>query len=136
MSKVWEHADLAGGDLLVLLAISDFCNDSGTAWPSIETLAKKSRLSVRQVHYVIQRLESRKYLEIGRNEGPNGVNTYHVIISGGATIAGEGVQSLQGGGAVDCRGGGCSPLHPEPSLNRQYTLKSVGVDSNHLLWKR
>jgi hypothetical protein len=44
LSRVWKHSKARFGDRLVLLAIADFANDAGEAWPSVETLAKKSRL--------------------------------------------------------------------------------------------
>lgn len=118
MSKVWELSELSGGDLLVLLAIADFANDKGIAWPSVETLSKKARLSERQTQYVVQRLEKLKFLEIGDNEGPKGVNTYRVMPEGANSSPG-GVQLLHPGGAAHCTGG-VQPTAPrtviEPSV--------------------
>ena len=49
MSKVWEHSAMKGSALLLLLAIADFADDDGAAFPGTETLAAKIRMSERQV---------------------------------------------------------------------------------------
>jgi hypothetical protein len=49
MSRLWTESPHKGSELLLLLAIADNANDDGVAWPSQETLAAKTRLSVRQV---------------------------------------------------------------------------------------
>jgi len=44
MSDVWADAAITNqSELLVLLAIADYANDEGEAWPSIESIATKSR---------------------------------------------------------------------------------------------
>ena len=45
MSKVWALDNLEPAEKLVLLAVADFADDNGAAWPSIPTLARKSSLS-------------------------------------------------------------------------------------------
>jgi len=49
MTKVWEHSRMKGSALLLLLAISDFADDEGIAFPGTYTLSKKIRMSERQV---------------------------------------------------------------------------------------
>jgi Helix-turn-helix domain len=49
MSRLWTDSPHKGSELLLLLAVADNANDDGVAWPSQETLAAKTRLSVRQV---------------------------------------------------------------------------------------
>jgi hypothetical protein len=69
-------------DQLVLLAIADRCNDDGLeAWPSIETLAKKTRLSERGVWGALQRLRLAGVLRILGGRGRNRSNRYEVIMS-------------------------------------------------------
>lgn len=46
---VWECSGASGSDLLVLLALADFCDDAGEAFPRIDTLCAKTRLSRRAV---------------------------------------------------------------------------------------
>ncbi|WP_084401213.1 MULTISPECIES: helix-turn-helix domain-containing protein [Lentzea] len=59
VTLAWEYAPVAGNELLLLLAIADQANDLGTdAWPSIDTLARKTRLNKRTVQRLLQRLSS------------------------------------------------------------------------------
>lgn len=54
MSAVWEQSQHKGSELLLLLAIADFACDLGVAWPSITTLATKTRMSYRQTVRLLQ----------------------------------------------------------------------------------
>jgi len=56
MTRVWEHAEYKESTLLVLLALADYASDSGICWPSQPEIAKKARLSDRQVRNVINQL--------------------------------------------------------------------------------
>ena len=64
MTNVWSHSTQKGGCLLLLLALADFSNDEGLCWPSVSTLAHKSRLSRRSVQGHIQALVDAGELEI------------------------------------------------------------------------
>jgi len=69
-------------DQLVLLAIADRCNDDGLeAWPSIETLSKKTRLSERGVWGALQRLRRAGVLKIQGGKGRNRSNRYQIILA-------------------------------------------------------
>ena len=59
-----DHAQL-----LVLLAIANHANDEGYCWPSVETLAAKTRYTERHVVRVIQALEHDGWLQINRQRG-------------------------------------------------------------------
>ncbi|WP_461119562.1 helix-turn-helix domain-containing protein [Saccharothrix stipae] len=60
MTWVWEHAEVAGTDLLLLLAIADAADDQGrNAWPSVADLARKTRLDERTVQRRLKRLHGR-----------------------------------------------------------------------------
>ncbi len=78
MSHVWKHSQAKGGDLLVLLAIADFADDSGTAYPSIATLGLKARLDGRNVQRSIRRLITTGELTLSERQGPHGTNLYMV----------------------------------------------------------
>lgn len=69
ISYVWDQTDYREGELLTALALADFANDEGECFPFIETIAKKARLSVRQVQRNIQHFESDGFLEITRHQG-------------------------------------------------------------------
>jgi len=80
MNRVWEHSDVGGSELLVLLAIADYAHDDGGgAWPSSKTLARKTKLSQRQVQRIIQGLEECGEIGIERRTGPRGTNMYTVL---------------------------------------------------------
>src|SRR3954451_15383342 len=81
MHAVWEGAPYRGGDLLVLLALADQANSDGYCWPSVASLATKTRMSERNVQKVIRRLQSDGAIEIhdgGFVSGKNRANTYLV----------------------------------------------------------
>lgn len=69
MSLVWEHAPYTAGSLLVLLALADWANDDGIAWPSMERLAKKARIDRRSAQRIVRQLEKDGTLEIERGGG-------------------------------------------------------------------
>ena len=79
MTRVWAGSRAKGSDLLVLLAIADYARDDGTgAWPSIERLAAKARLSERNIRYIVRRLAAFGELSITPKAGPYGANLYRV----------------------------------------------------------
>ncbi len=82
MQQVWEHSKQTEGALLVLLSIADFADDDGMAYPAIPRLAKKARLTDRQVQRVLRRIEDAGELTITRGIGRGQSNIYHVILSG------------------------------------------------------
>lgn len=79
MSWVWEHSEAEGSDRLVLLAIADQAGDAGGhAWPSVQTIAGKARVSVRTAQRSIKSLVALGELSVDVNAGRNGVNVYRV----------------------------------------------------------
>ncbi len=56
-SAVWEQSRQSGGVLLILLALADHADDYGYCYPSIPRLAKKGRMSVRNVQVILEQLE-------------------------------------------------------------------------------
>lgn len=138
MTQVWKHADASGGELLVLLALADYSNeDRGCAWPSVRTLAKKSRLGIRQTQYAIRNLEAKGLIRIEAGAGPRGVNLYTVYPEGGALecrgAETAGCTQVQGRGAPHCIQTVIEPLVPtstkfqKPSLDqvREYGTKEL-----------
>jgi len=119
LNSVWNFSQAKKGDLLVLLAIADFANDAGEAWPSVSTIAAKSRLQVRQTQYALQHLAKLGELRIAKNKGPRGCHKYTVLT--GAENAG--VQKMRdaennAGGAFSNTKGVHSTA-PEPSENHK-----------------
>lgn len=77
MTWIWDNADAKGSELLLLLALADFAADDGYCWPTISTLAEKTRLSERQVFRLLQKLEDAGELTVirGRRNNRYIVNT-------------------------------------------------------------
>jgi helix-turn-helix protein len=80
MSQVWKHSKQEGGALLVLLALADFANDEGICYPAQHTLAKKSRLSARQVRRVLSDLIASGELSIVRAGRGRGLKTIYRVL--------------------------------------------------------
>lgn len=117
---VWEYSKAKGSELLVLLAIADNANgETGIAWPSVGYIAKKTRLSERQVIRQIARLEEIGELSVKRNAGVNGVNHYRVTISKeeGVTSCQPVTHDTQRGDAHDTPR--VTPTSPKPLENHQ-----------------
>lgn len=77
---VWEGSRARGGQLLVLLALADCADDSGIAWPSPATLARRTRLRARQVRRCLRALERLGELEIRpAHHGRRRLRVYRVM---------------------------------------------------------
>lgn len=58
ISWVLRHSESKLGDRLVAIVLADHAREDGTsAWPSVETIAHQSRLSVRQARRCLRNLE-------------------------------------------------------------------------------
>lgn len=152
MAWVWDHADVKGTELLLLLAIADQANDQGEAWPSIRTLTKKIRgESTRNTQIVARKLEEAGQLLIDPPRRGRRTNTFTIPVTevlqakantrvaelqrvkALAGVEGEspcrgGVKALAGvKGEENCRGG-VNQDSPEPSFNHQSFEPSVNHD--------
>jgi hypothetical protein len=96
MAWVFDHASTDDPtDQLVLLAIADRCDDEGlSAYPSIGTLARKTRLVGRTVTRVIKRLRIRGVLRVDLGKGRRGTNVYSVIMTPGQKVTPDGESPL------------------------------------------
>lgn len=85
MARVWEGSQHSGSELLMLLAIADFADDDGRAYPSISRLARKCRVSSRYAIALLDALSQSGELEIKRNAGPVGqggrTNLYRIALN-------------------------------------------------------
>ena len=80
-NAVWKRSRQKSGPLLVLLALADYTNSEGIAWPAISTLARKVRMSKRNVQRCVRALEKAGELEIRPNQGRRGSNVYRILLS-------------------------------------------------------
>jgi hypothetical protein len=70
MDKVWDRYPEGGGELNLALKLADYADDDGThIFPSIETMATKTRQSERAVQYQIGRMIKRGWLILVANQG-------------------------------------------------------------------
>lgn len=79
----WRFSKAKGGGLLVLLAIADFANDAGVAYPSIPTLARKARLTPRNTQRAIRHLVASGELVIEEGKGPHRTHLYRIVLAEG-----------------------------------------------------
>ncbi len=100
-ADIWKHSKQKGSALLIMLAIGDFSDDEGMAFPSVKTLASKTKLSERGVQYLLKQLEKSGELSIEHGAGPKRCSLFRVQILQGANIAP--VQTFQG--EAHCTGG-------------------------------
>jgi hypothetical protein len=91
---------------LLMIAIADFANDAGEAYPSIDTLASRAECSRRSVQEHLVLLEKSGELAIAANAGPRGTNLYRILFrkNDAPAPSTQGVQELHGG-VRDLRGG-------------------------------
>jgi uncharacterized phage protein (TIGR02220 family) len=119
ISWVWQNSKQKGGALLLELAIADFADDQGRAWPAIATLAVKARMTPRNVNLVIEKKLKPAGLIIKQNAGPHQTNLFQLPIHGGEKISA--LKDFQDEARF------LEPLKPasaNPSLNRHNKNKS------------
>jgi hypothetical protein len=77
----------------MLLAIADFADDDGSAYPSVPTLAAKCRMKPRNANYILAALQESGELQVRQNEGPKGTNRYRIVLE---SLGAKGVQPIAG----------------------------------------
>jgi hypothetical protein len=80
MTRVWESSKHTGTELLMLLAIADFADDHGNAYPAVGTLAAKCRTTPRHANRILCALRESGELEVRMNAGPRGTNLYRLTM--------------------------------------------------------
>lgn len=126
MAAVWERSQHSGTNLLMLLAIADFADDDGMAFPSVGKLATKCRMSKRNAQDRLRELSESGELTIKKNQGPPPkfpnlfmVNLKHLGVKPTAPVQHTApVQFDVSRGAVHCAPG-VKPTAPKPSYNHQ-----------------
>jgi len=89
MSHVWEVTNLNTYEKFVLLALADYCNHNLVAWPSVQTLAEKVRMSKNGVRNILERLVAMGALEVKHRKQKNGLNRsslYRIVLSALSTM--------------------------------------------------
>lgn len=78
MNAVWASGPDDHAGLLVLLAMADIADDNGVLWPSLATIAAKSRMSERNARRIIRALEAAGWVDTSVNRGRNCTNSYRI----------------------------------------------------------
>lgn len=86
MTRVWEKSQFKGSKLLLLLAIADNANDKGEAWPGVEYLAKKTRLTERHITRLITELNKSDELAVIRGGRYQGDSNFFYVLTGMSLI--------------------------------------------------
>lgn len=79
INHVWLNSPYGGERLLVHLALADFANDEGLCWPSIATLAKKSRCGERLVQRQIADMIIDGWLVLDSRGGGRGRSNCYLL---------------------------------------------------------
>ena len=81
MNMVWTQSTRKGSSLLLLLAIADNANNKGEAYPGIDYLSRKVRMSRRQTQRLVQELDSSNELAvIWGGSGPKDAHFYFILV--------------------------------------------------------
>ncbi len=76
MGWVLDNPSVGGNAKLVALALANYANDKGLAWPSVETLAKITGLSTRQIQRILPQIEKAGLVKISPGGGRKHTHRY------------------------------------------------------------
>jgi len=89
-NAVWECSAVAGSARLLLLAIADYADEEGVAWPGVRTLARRTLLSERRVQQLLRQLQSEGQIERVPNPGRGRFDCYRILCTAGDRVEGLG----------------------------------------------
>ena len=118
MTHVWNNSKQKGSRLLMLLAIADYANEEGSAYPGLESLARKTRQTKRNAIRIIEKIVEDEELEIDTKASKLGTNLYQIQVSTRKPKKSL-VTIRAGSGDILGKQGGDIPvpqLSPDPSL--------------------
>lgn len=99
MSLVWEHSQATLGARLVLLALADYAHDDGGgAYPSMDSLADKAKMTKRNVQLAMRRLEAMGEI-VAEGYHVSGARQWRILVTqGGEKSSSLGAKIFHGGG--------------------------------------
>lgn len=107
---VWECKTLLDkNELLVLLAIADWANDNGEAYPSLSQLAKKCRMSRRGITNILTRIRD-KFISWDDNDGGRSIRNQYRLLK-------DALNSVSPAPFTEPKT--VNPVHPLRSLNSE-----------------
>ena len=103
MAWVIEHSPHKGSELLCLLMVANHANAEGReAYPSISKLAKKCRLSERQITRLLHRLEASGALRIERATGRGKHHSMTVVMDASPSIKEDNLSPFEAESPTSC----------------------------------
>jgi hypothetical protein len=149
MSRIWDEGPSTQAERFVLLAIADNASDSGLAYPSVASLARKTCMTERGIQKILRRLEAGGWLFTDAREGRKNCNLYTIFAAKkGMPDPEHGSLNPEHGspqrgsldpehGSLDPERGSLDPEHgsPEPSLTI-INHQSVEVGEIYSLYPR
>ena len=73
---VLDNPNVHGNVKLVAIVLANYTNDRGLAWPSVETLAKMTGLSRRQIQRILPQIEKARLVKISTGGGRKRTHRY------------------------------------------------------------
>lgn len=132
MARVWERSEHRGSELLMLLAIADFADDGGRAYPAVPTLATKCRTTPRHANRILANLRDSGELQIRLNEGPRGTNLYLITLTPTSPLTCASPLTPTSATPDIQVPKPLTPTSDEPSLNRQEPKRARSFAENAL----
>jgi hypothetical protein len=80
ISRVLAQAPVRGSRLNLLVVLADFANEEGVAWPSVATIAQRTRVSPRQAQRIIREMRDDGLLYVQAGTGRGHVNRYCLLV--------------------------------------------------------
>lgn len=125
MAAAWSDPYFQKGDkvkLLVALSIADYAREDGKAWPAIETIAKRSRTSVRGAQEAVREMERDNKMSVAVGQGPRGTNVYSLLFTPAQPAPRTACTPQTSGGksagiSAGKSGAGLHPIHKEPPIS-------------------
>ena len=153
MSFVWDGFPASGSEMLVMLALADWCNDEGgSLHPSMRAVAEKVRVSEKQARRIVHGLEEAGYIKVVGNANggaPGSTKQYQLNVAKLKALADrKAAQKAPPTGVTPPTGGrvrlppvggygshGCPETAPmggsqtvsEPPVNHQLTVKGAAT---------
>jgi hypothetical protein len=80
ISRVLAQAPVRGSRLNLLVVLADYANDQGVAWPSVATIAQRTRVSSRQAQRIIREMRDDGLLYVQAGTGRGHANRYCMLV--------------------------------------------------------
>ena len=132
-AAVWQHSHQKGSRLLLMLALADYANDAKLAWPSVPTLARKTKMSERYVRSLLGSLVGEGEL-VPAGIGRRGVVKYRVIPEGSGPLTGKSPEPQLTSPLNSSSVGPLSSSSPKPSYIHQGTVNKESINKLFEEW--